>query len=114
MGEQTCAVVLMLCLVFGCARTQTVVPAYVPLAATVVCGDKAAALRVARDVAAQTEQSDGVKVRIDERRAIDQPDRWKVWALVGEGRPCFVGEEAYLIVRKRDCGTDWELMLCEE
>jgi hypothetical protein len=76
-----------------------------------MCADRSAAIRVARDFAAQTERSDRVKLRLDETRVANRPDRWEVWTLVGEGRTTFVGEEVNLVVRKSDCGTDWELIL---
>lgn len=106
--------VIVVGLCCGCARTQPVMPAHTPPVVAATCADRSVALRVAHDFAVQTEQSDRVKLRLDETRVFDRPDRWKVWALVGRGRPTFIGEEAYLVVRKSDCRTNWELILYEE
>jgi len=84
-------------LAVGCAHAQSVVVAK--------CEDKTVALRVARDFAAQTEQSDGVKLRLDETRLSDRPDQWHVRTQVGKGG---FGQEADLVVRKSDCAADWK------
>jgi hypothetical protein len=93
---------------------QPVMPAHTPVVVAATCVDRSAALRVAHDFAEQTEHSDRVKVCLDRTRVIDRRDRWEVWTLVGQGRPTFIGEEAYLVVRKSDCGTNWGLVLYEE
>ena len=72
------------------------------------CGDERIALRVAQDFAAQTEQSDGVKLRLDESRVTNEASQWKIWTHVGEGRG---PKDAYLVVRKVDCAADWALIL---
>jgi hypothetical protein len=94
-------------LAVGCARTQ---PSVARPVAAVQCEDRARALHAAHEFAAQTEQSDGVTLRLDETRVSNESDRWKIWTLVGKGRP-FVGEEASLVVRKSDCAADWQLIL---
>jgi hypothetical protein len=76
-----------------------------------MCAERSAALRVAREFAMQTEQSDRVRIRFDEASAFEYQDRWMVRVLVGDGRPSPNGDEADLVVRKSDCGTDWHLVL---
>lgn len=72
------------------------------------CENREVALQVARGAAEQTQQSDGVTLRPDAGRIVDQPDKWKVWTIVGKGG---VPGDAYLIVRKSDCATDWETIM---
>jgi hypothetical protein len=41
---------------------------------------------------------------------VDEPEQWKIWTKVDEGG---FFDNAWLIVRKRDCGTDWAQLLYE-
>jgi hypothetical protein len=51
-----------------------------------------------------------VKLRVDESRTVDEPEQWKFWTKVGNGG---FYDNAWLIVRKRDCATDWAQLLYE-
>jgi hypothetical protein len=96
-------------LAVGCAHAQ---PGVARPAAAARCEDRESALHAAHEFAAQTEHSDGVKLRLDEARVSSDSDHWMIWTLVGRGRP-FLGEEASLVVRKSDCAADWQLILYE-
>ena len=74
------------------------------------CGDKRAALRAGGRFASETERSEGVKLRVDESRVVDDSEQWKIWTKVGKAG---FWDNAWLIVRKRDCSTDWAQLLYE-
>jgi hypothetical protein len=69
-----------------------------------------AALDAGRRFASQTEQAESVKLRLDEGSVVDEPEQWKIWTKIGKGG---FDDNAWLIVRKRDCGTDWAQFLYE-
>jgi hypothetical protein len=69
-----------------------------------------AALDAGRRFASQTERSEGVKLRLDEARVFDDRGQWKIWTKVGRGG---FWDNAWLVVRKGDCGTDWAQLLYE-
>ena len=90
-------------LVSGCAHVQPV--------AVGKCADRRVALEVAHQFASQTDQSEHLGLQLDEARVADEPDRWTFRTVVGQRR--FLGGEATLVVRKGDCGTDWETVAYE-
>lgn len=90
---------------FGCAHHATGQPTPLPR-----CADERIALRVAHEFALQTEQSDGVKLWLDESRVTNEASQWRVWTHVGDDR---VPRDAYLVIRKVDCAADWALRLLQ-
>ena len=85
---------------FGCAHAES------SKTPTLRCGERRVALRVAHDLASETERSDRVKLRLDESRVVDEPHEWKLVTIIDDGA---VPRDAYLVVRKLDCAVDWLL-----
>ncbi len=69
------------------------------------CAEKQSALDAASAFARQTEQSEGVRLRLDKSLVGNEPDIWRIRTFVAGNL------DAWLIVRKVDCAADWQELL---